>query len=254
MKTKLLIVSTALLFAVGCQKSEVNNSDVLTTENTNLYQGRKCASYEVLQQQLKDDPTLATRMNAIEDFTSRYEKNPSMFKLINGVINIPVVVNVLYKTAAENIALAQIQSQIAVLNEDFNALNSDYSSVPTLFSTVKTSVGIKFYLDTVIRKSTTKTSWSTNDACKKSSQGGISPTSPTTKLNMWCVTLGQSLLGYAQFPGGSSATDGVVILNQAFGSRTKYPSGYYITSYDLDRKSTRLNSSHSSVSRMPSSA
>jgi hypothetical protein len=40
----------------------------------------------------------------------------------------------LYRTAAENISLAQIQSQIDVLNADFNALNSDFNSVPALFS------------------------------------------------------------------------------------------------------------------------
>lgn len=238
MKRKLFIAATAILIATGCQKTDVSNSETLTSNNSTAIQGRRCASYEVLQQQLKDDPTLASRMSAIEDFTAHYQQNPAMYKLVNGVINIPIVVNVLYRTAAENIALGQIQSQIDVLNEDFNALNADYNSVPTLFSSVKTSIGVKFYLDTVIRKSTTKTSWSTNNACKKSSQGGISPTSPTTKLNMWCCTLGQSLLGYAQFPGGSSATDGVVILNQAFGSRAKYPSGYYTTSYDLGRTAT----------------
>jgi hypothetical protein len=37
----------------------------------------------------------------------------------------PVIVNVLYRTAAENISDAQIQSQIDVLNDDFNATNSD---------------------------------------------------------------------------------------------------------------------------------
>jgi tRNA1(Val) A37 N6-methylase TrmN6 len=39
------------------------------------------------------------------------------------------IVNVLYRTAAENISDAQIQSQIDVLNDDFNATNSDFNSV-----------------------------------------------------------------------------------------------------------------------------
>jgi hypothetical protein len=52
---------------------------------------------------------------------------------------------------------------------------------------------------------------------KKSSKGGINPTSPTTKLNLWVCTLSGGILGYAQFPGGSSSTDGVVILNTGFG-------------------------------------
>jgi tRNA1(Val) A37 N6-methylase TrmN6 len=51
-------------------------------------------------------------------------------RLVNGKIEIPVIVNVLYRTAAENISDAQIQSQIDVLNDDFNATNSDFNSVP----------------------------------------------------------------------------------------------------------------------------
>jgi hypothetical protein len=50
-------------------------------------------------------------------------------------------VSVLYRTAAENISLAEIQSQIDVLNADFNALNSDFNSVYLLFS------GLKLMLD-----------------------------------------------------------------------------------------------------------
>jgi len=35
---------------------------------------------------------------------------------------------------------------------------------------------------------------------------------------MWVCSLGGGLLGYAQFPGGPSRTDGIVILNRAFGT------------------------------------
>src|SRR5688572_33288744 len=51
---------------------------------------------------------------------------------------------------------------------------------------------------------------------KKSAQG-IAPTSPTTKLNLWVCNLSGGYLGYAQFPGGSPSTDGVVIDDNAFG-------------------------------------
>jgi hypothetical protein len=66
---------------------------------------------------LKADPTLALRMNEIEAFT----KSNAKWSFVNGRVEIPVVVNVLYNTAAENISLTQIQSQIDVLNADFNA-------------------------------------------------------------------------------------------------------------------------------------
>jgi hypothetical protein len=173
----------------------------------------------VLEQQLKTQPGLADRMQAIEEFTSRVTANPSQYRLVNGVIEIPVVVNVLYKTTAENISATQINSQIAVLNADFSATNADYTRTPATFTAVLSgNTNIRFVLSQVIRKSTTKTSWSTNDAMKKSSQGGLNPTTPTTHLNIWVCNLGNGILGYAQFPGGSSATDGVVVDNNAFGT------------------------------------
>ena len=176
---------------------------------------RGCASHEVLEEQLRQDPSLAQRMQQIEKFTTEAIRTG---KLVNGKIQIPVVVNVLYKTTAENISLAQIQSQIDVLNKDFNATNSDFNQVPATFSAVKANVGISFVLDAVNRKYVNKTSWGTNDAMKKTSTKGIAPTSPTTKLNLWVCTIGGGILGYAQFPGGSSATDGVVIDSKYLGT------------------------------------
>ena len=209
MKKVFLSAVTALLL-VSCQNDQTESGD----SNVSATAHRGCATQEVLEAQLKADPTLAIRMNEIEAFTN---KALLTGKLVNGKVQIPVVVNVLYRTTAQNISDAQIQSQIDVLNKDFNALNSDYGNVPALFSGVKANVGISFVLDQIIRKSTTKTSWGTNDAMKKTAQGGIAPTSPTTKLNLWSCAIGNGILGYAQFPGGASATDGVVIDSRYFG-------------------------------------
>ena len=223
---KILLTATAFLMLFSCQNDQTESSD----SATNAVAQRGCASQEVLEAQLKADPTLALRMNEIEAFT---EKAMLTGRLVNGKIEIPVVVNVLYKTAAENISDAQIQSQIDVLNQDFNATNSDFNTVPALFSGVAANVGITFVLETINRKSTTKTSWGTRDAMKKTKQGGLDPTSPTTKLNMWACTIGGGILGYAQFPGGSTATDGVVIDSKYFGL-----SGSGAYPYNLGRTAT----------------
>lgn len=223
---KLILSAAACLVLFSCQ-NEQNES---ANDSTNAVTQRKCATQDVLEAQLKADPTLAIRMNQIEAFT----QNALLTKrLVNGKVEIPVVVNVLYRTTAENISATQIQSQIDVLNKDFNALNSDYNSVPALFSGVKANVGITFVLDQVVRKSTTKTSWGTNDAMKKTSKGGLSPISPTTKLNLWVCTIGGGILGYAQFPGGSSSTDGVAIDSKYFGL-----SGSANAPYNLGRTAT----------------
>jgi hypothetical protein len=200
---KLLLTASAALLLFSCQKD-----DNQTNQEQTKAAHRGCASHEVLERQLRENPALAGKMAEIERLTN---EAVATGKLVNGKVQIPVVFNVLYRTAAENISLAQLQSQIDVLNKDFNAANSDYNTANNPYSSVRANVGISFVLDQVIRKSTTKTSWGTSDAMKKSAQGGINPTSPTTKLNYWVCTIGGGILGYAQFPGGSSATDGVAI-------------------------------------------
>lgn len=226
---KILLSASVLFFMFSCQKEDTATTDVQSPSSV-ASAHRGCAAQEVLERQLREDPTLATRMAQVESFT---QNAIATGKLVNGKIQIPVVVNVLYRTTAENISLTQIQSQIDVLNKDYNALNSDYNSVPALFASKKANVGISFVLDQVIRKSTTKTSWGTNDACKKTSGGGMAPTSPTTKLNLWVATIGGGILGYAQFPGGASATDGVVIDSHYFGL-----SGSANAPYNLGRTAT----------------
>jgi hypothetical protein len=238
MKRILFTGLAAAIVLSGCQKSDTI-SEMKGAQSHDHIAGRQCASMEVLQRQLQEDPSLQSRMDEIQRQLVNNQNMMQMGRLVNGVYEIPVVVNVLYKPTAENISLAQIQSQIDVLNEDFGATNADITKVPSTFTGVKAgNTNIRFVLETVNRKATTKTSWSTNDAVKKTASGGLDPTAPTTKLNLWCCTLGNGILGYAQFPGGASATDGVVILNSAFGSKSKCPTGYFTATYNQGRTAT----------------
>lgn len=214
MKKSLVLLAGGILFVMGCNKS-VSNEEGLPEQDV-VATKRYCAADDVLKEELKADPGLKHRMDDIETFTQRVIANPEQYRLVNGIIEIPVVFNVLYKTAAQNISLAQLQSQIDVLNEDFAANNADHNLTSTYNSVKAGDVGVRFVLDQVKRRSTTKTSWSTNNAMKKSAQG-IAPTSPTTKLNIWVCNMGGGILGYAQFPGGNSATDGVVLDDNATG-------------------------------------
>jgi hypothetical protein len=223
---KILLSASVILMLFACQ----NETTDATAPTTSAIARRGCASQEVLAQQLAADPTLAIRMNQIEAFTEKAQLSNS--RLVNGKIVIPIVVNVLYRTAAENISDAQIQSQIDVLNDDFTAANADFGSIPTLFAGVAANVDITFELVSIKRKATTKSSWGTRDAMKKTKQGGLDPTTPTTTLNLWACTIGGGILGYAQFPGGSSATDGVVCDSKYFGVTPNSGSAY---PYNLGR-------------------
>lgn len=221
MKTNFFVILCMSAILYSCKK-ESKTTESTQDELLSVALTRHCASDEVLKEQILLDPNRGKRLMEIDAFTEKVLKDPAAYRLLSdGSIEIPVHVNVLFRTTTENISNAQIQSQIDVLNEDFGGTNTDKNLVPSLFSSVFAgNTKIKFTWDPatgLTRKSTTKSSWRTNDDMKRSSKGGIDPTSPTTKLNIWVCTLSNSILGYAQFPGGPAATDGVVILNTAFG-------------------------------------
>src|SRR4051812_16840597 len=114
MKKILLSFVVLSSLIIGCKKT--GSIDPVPAEEVQAIIHRSCAADEVLQAQLAADPSLRTRMEAIERFTDNAIQAK---RLVNGVIEIPVVVNVLYNTAVENISQQQIQSQIDVLNADF---------------------------------------------------------------------------------------------------------------------------------------
>jgi hypothetical protein len=225
-----LVAGTILLSA--CNENVIREDDASATYQTPQ---RYCAAMEVLEAQLAADPKLRERMANIEDHTrsviarGNFKVNPS------GVLQIPVIVNVIYRTASENISLEQIQSQIDVLNEDFGATNDDLSQTPSIFTGVIGDFDVQFTLAGVVRKFSAKKSWQLNDGMKFSRTGGIDATNPTENLNMWVVNyLAQGrYLGFAQFPGGDPATDGVVIGHNFFG-RT----GVVSAPYNLGRTAT----------------
>lgn len=188
---------------------------------------RSCGTMQRLSYLKTQDAGLEDRMNTIEGQTALWEQNNASMKTAATIVNIPVVVHVLYNTTAQNITDAQIKSQIDVLNEDFRKLNADRTKVPSAFVGLAADVEVTFCLASkslsgttttgIIRKSTTKTSFLSDDAMKYSSLGGSDAWSTSQYLNLWVCNLGGGLLGYAQFPGGPAATDGVVVLYSAFG-------------------------------------
>ena len=229
-----------LLFLVlSCNKQDTKIAQENEQEATTaVIAERTCASQDVLEEQLVSDASLRKRMDDIEAYTKRVIQNPAAFRLANGPIEIPVVVHVIYNKAVENISDAQVRSQIDVLNEDFNNQNSDRVLAPKEFTDEQTSVGVRFVLAQTVRVQTKKVNFGTDDAVKKTAKGGSDPIDSKKYLNLWSCNLGRSLLGYAQFPGGDPATDGVVILYSAFGSKSKATTGTYVGNYDQGRTAT----------------
>ncbi|RSK41735.1 zinc metalloprotease [Mangrovimonas spongiae] len=221
------------------------DADIDETNRLAEGKGKSCYSMVNLNRLLNENPGLEKKMYDIEYNTRAFiaGKKPDGVGNGNGnggggndgggdgggtgdnlgVINIPVYVHVVYSNSAENVSDQQINSQIAVLNEDFRATNNDLNQVPSEFSSVVTDSEINFTLDGVFRHANPQTSWGTNDAVKNE----YPPITPETHLNIWVCNLGGGILGYAQFPGGPSNTDGVVLLYSSLpgGSAAPYNEG-----------------------------
>jgi hypothetical protein len=202
-----------------------------------------CRSTEYRRRQLQSDPALAQAIAAIEAFTANQIKNrPVMVtggsaggtanNLQNNasvpLITIPVVVHIVYHTTAENISDAQVQSQIEVLNADYQKLNADTAAIPSYYRSLAANCGFRFglaLLDTngqattgIVRRNTNVTSFSVDDGIKFTASGGDDGWDRDRYLNIWVGNLTSGILGYSSIVGGPKATDGAVVLYTAFGT------------------------------------
>lgn len=166
---------------------------------------------------LEQHPSFRASQMRLEGATSRRRDTGADLK-IAPIVVIKTVVNVVYKTAAQNISDAQIKSQFTAMNKDFRATNADKSKTPVPWKGLVTDARLEFKLVKVTRTQTVKDGFGADDKVKKASTGGIAPFSPKTHLNLWVCALTGGLLGYAQFPGGPTASDGVVMNHRAFGT------------------------------------
>jgi hypothetical protein len=200
---------------------------VMLTSGVQAQSVRNCGTMHHLHEMEKSEPATILRMQNVERETEQWIKSNSANK-VAVVVTIPVVFHIVYNTASQNISDAQINSQLNILNADFRKLNSDINLLPSVFSGLAADCEIQFCMaqrdpsgnatNGIVRKSTTVTSFSDNDNIKRNANGGSDAWPAGSYLNIWVGNLGGGLLGYAQFPGGSASTDGVVILHSACGN------------------------------------
>lgn len=196
-------------------------------------QSEKCGTMKNLNEKIAKDPSIKLRMEQSEMQTQKWiAEHPRTQKLQQVVITIPVVVHVLWNDPIENISVAQVQSQIDILNDDFRLLNSDSLTSSHPFWLYTADAEIEFCLASrdpngnattgIISTYTDSTTFVEMDSPKFTATGGKDNWDPTKYLNLWvCNLSGQgTTLGYAAFPADLTTTpdkDGVVIRYEAFG-------------------------------------
>ncbi len=214
------------VFSLQSQVPKILCGDTLYKEYLNYkYPGFKESYQKTLQQ-------IAEQM-----------KSNQLLKTNNTQYTVNVVVHVVWKDSAENLADSIIYNQIQVLNEDYNRLNADTVNLRSIFNPIVGRAGIHLNLFQIIRKQTNTlfnvslTSGGMPNQMKYDSLGGSNALDPTHYLNIWVckiqpimignIQLGQ-ILGFAfppnnlsNWPANSAAPDiredGVVIDYRCFG-------------------------------------
>ncbi|WP_236049848.1 zinc metalloprotease [Paractinoplanes ovalisporus] len=200
----------------------MDNADIVETPAR-----RRCGSEDVHRRLLNESLNYRLNRAAVENLAFAFatgEEQPTRAE----TLTIPVVVHVVWSAEEHNLSEEQIDSQIAVLNEDFRAANADVKNVPPVWQGLVADARIEFRRATVdpdgnattgvVRRQTSEPAFSDNDAVKSAARGGADPWPTDRYLNIWVCQLSGGLLGYAQFPGGPAATDGVVITHTGFGT------------------------------------
>ncbi len=184
-----------------------------------------CATMEVYERMIKKDRNYERNLLELENFTKSYIKNHKRER--QAIVKIPVVVHIVWNTAAQNISNAVVQSQIDVLNEDYRRLNADTVDTPDCFKRFGADSKIEFVLakrdplgnptNGITRTHTTVTTFTPLDEMKFDSLGGHNIWDRDKYLNIWVCNL-SGATAYSQFPGGNPATDGNVIRYTYFGT------------------------------------
>lgn len=238
-----------------------------TVENVNPENGLiRCASSEYEKYLQQNNPQRATSQEFEQWLAPKIEavkaQRMASPEGTTQVITIPVVVHVIHNGdpvgSSENIADAQVISQITVLNQDFRRMagTPGFNANP-----VGADVEIEFCLakidpdgnptNGIDRVNLGQSSWNSEDSIEWT----LKPQTqwdPSLYFNIWVCNFGgnmSDILGYAQFPdfsglpglnssGGSPVTDGVVIGYAFFGSSAIYPAGNYAPPYNRGRTTT----------------
>lgn len=115
----------------------------------NLFAQERCGSSLDMEKIRIHNPEYYQKLMLIEQHTQN-QLTQKRITSDNVTATIPVVVHIIHNGEAigtgTNLSVAQIQSQIDVLNEDFRRLNADRSQTPSAFAPVAADVNIEFRL------------------------------------------------------------------------------------------------------------
>lgn len=234
------MIKKVLFFLIGF----ISFSEIMYAQDI-----KHCGHEQYMQQLSIQRPAAYKQIIELEkQLADRAASTKKTAELPDIVINIPVVVHIIHNNASgaiggnnnTNISDAQIQSQIVVLNNDYQRLNADAIQTPIAYQPIAANCKITFCMANTdpqgnVTNGITRT-YSNKANFSILEEGALKSLAywPSDKyLNIWVCDLrgipaSQILLGYAQKPGaaipglgsddGAAETDGVAINYKAFGT------------------------------------
>ena len=168
---------------------------------------RRCWSHELDKARSAQIPGYANAVSQTFEQAKRFAEYKASHRADGETVyRVPVVVHIVWNTAAENLSDAVIQTQIDKLNEDYRRMNADTTNTRAVFQPVAADSRIEFYLETedpdgnptngIVRTQTDRTEFSAT--------GGIDPFQILTNLQDCGLSLDQ-ILDLFGFGSGTSA-------------------------------------------------
>ncbi len=263
----LIAISILITFGLNAQTSPSSSYPQIPGK-TVPFAGEQCASHYMDEFLKRFDANYNLKRQQIEQHTQNYIQNQASSRSGGrGVVyTVPIVFHVLHSGEAlgdsTNIPDAQIMSCIAALNRDFRRNGADGGIAQT--GPLGADAEIEFclarrdpsgnftsgitrhdmsgnqgYLDSGVYHNA---SWRSDASMKAMVQWN-----PAQYINVWVVNKiksttniyaggGGGVIGYATFPGGSSASDGVVIRFSATGNDISGARGFNLWSATNDNR------------------
>jgi Secretion system C-terminal sorting domain len=190
---------------------------------------RKYATQTVNAKLERDNPAITKNRAIIEQYIEKFKAQGTVQPIV-----IPVVFSMVYSAQYTPPTEAQITAQLGALNQCFGEaapiIKRDHVAYKKeKFETMVGRPQVQFCLakdvkvgnittPTVRRLFSTTQEWTTDDKIKFTQKGGLDAIDPTQYLNIWVTKLADGVSGYAQQPGATAATDGIVIDYRFFGT------------------------------------
>lgn len=179
-------------------------------------------------------------LQQLAEYEAIYKSSDKPSYLNSAPTTIPIVVHVMYNTAAENISDAQILSQIDVFNADYQRLNTDASNTPAPFQSVAGHPNFYFCMaqrdpngnatNGIERRQVSVAGFAPSDnyGVKTYAGGGMDAWDPKRYLNIWICNITGGVGGW----GESAAQDppqetmGAVVKYNVYGTTGTLLNGY----------------------------